>query len=87
MPLGAMRLVWCHLLPAHLPLPPLQAVLDFFNPRLDDVKTGPSDWSVARVLELVQSYAQAWRQERLQVSRAQAGSSCVWVCGCVGAVV
>uniref|UniRef100_A0A383WDY4 Dymeclin n=1 Tax=Tetradesmus obliquus TaxID=3088 RepID=A0A383WDY4_TETOB len=51
----------------------LQAVIDFFNSRLDSVNggqaaapEGQADWSVGRVLELVQTFAQSWRGERLK---------------------
>eukprot|EP00882_Tetradesmus_deserticola_P021481 GHRQ01023254.1.p1 GENE.GHRQ01023254.1~~GHRQ01023254.1.p1 ORF type:complete len:322 (+),score=177.91 GHRQ01023254.1:768-1733(+) len=51
----------------------LQSVIDFFNSRLDSIKgeqaaapEGQAEWSVGRVLELVQTFAQSWRGERLK---------------------
>lgn len=46
----------------------VQAVIDFFNSRLDSIKgnsaaapEGQANWSVNRVLELVQTFAQVMR--------------------------
>ncbi|KAF8072811.1 dym [Scenedesmus sp. PABB004] len=56
----------------------LEAVIAYFNARLDAVSAGPgggggaaapegqADWSVARVLELVQGFAAGWRGDRLK---------------------
>lgn len=50
---------------------PVQAVIDFFNNRLDSIKgnsaaapEGQTDWSVNRVLELVQTFAQVCAQHQ-----------------------
>jgi hypothetical protein len=47
----------------------LQSVIDFFNSRLDSISggqaaapEGQAEWSVGRVLELVQTFAQVGRQ-------------------------
>eukprot|EP00877_Chromochloris_zofingiensis_P015055 jgi/Chrzof1/9803/Cz04g16070.t1 len=51
----------------------IQVVTDYFNSRLDAVKPQPSSaadaqpgWSVERLLELVQGFAQGWRADRLR---------------------
>ncbi|KAF6251495.1 Dyggve-Melchior-Clausen syndrome protein-domain-containing protein [Scenedesmus sp. NREL 46B-D3] len=51
----------------------LQSVIDFFNSKLDSINgnqaaapEGQAEWSVVRVLELVQTFAQSWRGERLK---------------------
>lgn len=51
----------------------VQVVTDYFNSRLDAVKPQPSSaadaqpgWSVERLLELVQGFAQGWRADRLR---------------------
>lgn len=51
----------------------LQVMIDFFNSRLDSIKgntatapEGQANWNVGRVLELVQTFAQSWRSDKLK---------------------
>eukprot|EP00878_Enallax_costatus_P036636 GHUV01041162.1.p1 GENE.GHUV01041162.1~~GHUV01041162.1.p1 ORF type:complete len:331 (+),score=99.01 GHUV01041162.1:819-1811(+) len=51
----------------------LQVVIDYFNSRLDSLNSQPgaapeghSEWSVDRVLEMVQTFTQTWRGDRLK---------------------
>eukprot|EP00879_Flechtneria_rotunda_P022262 GHRR01023488.1.p1 GENE.GHRR01023488.1~~GHRR01023488.1.p1 ORF type:complete len:283 (+),score=103.21 GHRR01023488.1:648-1496(+) len=51
----------------------LQAVIDYFNSKLESINSnyatapeGQAEWSVDRVLELVQSFTQSWRPNRLK---------------------